>query len=63
MPIQKYFATEEKDKDSVRVESCRIRSLLRSELNLIVDITKQGSGNSNTGNTAGRAFENSEFFF
>ena len=36
-----------------------MRKLFRSELNLIVDMLKQGFGNNNSGNTARLAFPKS----
>lgn len=62
MEIKKFYARSDTDKKSVHSRKGEIQLSFRKKLNLVVDKPKQGYGNSNTGNTARRAFAASEIF-
>ena len=57
-----FQARTPEQKNSVAIRKKEIQRRCREELNLIVDTPKQGFGNTNTGNTARRAFEESSVF-
>lgn len=59
---KKFLADDKKLKDSVKARKSLVGKQCRSELDLVVDMPKHGFGNSNTGNTARRAFANSSKF-
>jgi hypothetical protein len=61
MDIQKFMKKTEEEKISVNQRKRKIQAQFREKLSL-VDIPKQGFGNTNDGNTARRAFENAEVF-
>ena len=61
--IKSFLANTQILKDSVKARKNVVRKLFRSELNLVVDMPKQGFGNSNSGNTARRAFADSSKIF
>jgi len=60
--IQQHQAISTEQKESVAMRKKNIQRRFREELSLLVDAPKVGFGNSNTGNTARRAFENSAEF-
>ena len=62
MENKKFQAKTTAEKESVAKRKMEIRQQFREKLNLMVDMPKQGFGNSNTGNTARRAFEQAETF-
>ena len=57
-----FQAKSPSEKESVARRKAEIKKKFREELSLVVDTPKQGFGNTNTGNTARRAFENSAVF-
>ena len=59
---QTFQAKSQVEKDSVARRKTEIKRRFREELSLVVDTPKQGFGNTNTGNTARRAFEESAIF-
>ena len=59
---QTFQAKSQVEKDSVARRKTEIKKRFREELSLVVDTPKQGFGNTNTGNTARRAFEESAIF-
>ena len=59
---KKFQARTQEEKDSVQNRKAVIQRRFREELSLVVDRPKQGFGNTNTGNTARRAFDNPESF-
>ena len=59
---KKFQARTQEEKDSVQNRKYVIQRRFREELSLVVDRPKQGFGNTNTGNTARRAFDNPESF-
>lgn len=62
MEIRQFYARSPEEKLSVSNKKKYIQDRCREELSLLVDIPKQGFGNTNDGNTARRAFENAEVF-
>ncbi|XP_065678116.1 uncharacterized protein LOC136093124 [Hydra vulgaris] len=60
--IKKYKPKTIEQKLSVDLKKKEIQVLFRERLSLYVDMPKTGSGNTNDGNTARRAFKNSEVF-
>ena len=63
MEIKKFQARTPDDKLSVLRRKNEIKQSFRDELHLVVDTPKQGgSGNTNSGPTAKRAFQNAEQF-
>ena len=60
--IKKFQARTEAEKCSLSMRKRHIQKLFRSRLSLNVDQPRVGSGNSNDGNTARRAFKNTEEF-
>ena len=59
---QSYQARTPEQKVSVQIRKKKIQKECREKLSLIVDVPKVGFGNSNDGNTARKAFANSEVF-
>lgn len=57
LDIKKWQARSESDKASVKQRSEDIKKRFKTEMGLIVDKPKPGSGNTNDGNTARRFFE------
>ena len=57
MKIRSFYAKTSKQKESVKERKTIIQRRFREELSLFVDMSKQGFGNTNDGNTARRAFE------
>ena len=57
-----YYARTAEQKDSVARRKNIIQKRFREELSLLVDMPKQGFGNTNDGNTARRAFEHADIF-
>ena len=49
-------------KESLANRKSMIQSRFRNELSLVVDVPKQGYGNTNPGNTARRAFGYADIF-
>ena len=62
IPTKSYYSRSQDAKDSVNAQKNKVRSEFRSRANLHVDMPKQGSGNSNCGNTARTAFADSKMF-
>ena len=62
IPIKKWRVSSESDKAVFAARKKEIHDRFRDELGLKVDEPKQGSGNSNDGNTARRAFLAEETF-
>ena len=62
MDIKKFMKKTEEEKKSLDERKRKIQAQFREKLSLLVDIPKQGFGNTNDGNTARRAFENAEVF-
>lgn len=60
--VEKWRVSSEADKSSVAARKKEIQDRFKSELGLKVDQPKQGSGNTNDGNTARRAFHEEEIF-
>ena len=60
--IKEYYARTPEQKQNVSETKKEIQKRFREELSLVVDMPKQGFGNTNTGNVARRAFENAEVF-
>lgn len=58
LDIEKWQARAPAEKESVKNRKNHIFQRFRNELGLIVDQTKQGTGNTNDGNTARRFFQN-----
>lgn len=58
MAFMKWAAKTTEQKESMKLAKEDIQQKLRSELDLIVDVPKQGSGSSNDGNTARTFFRN-----
>lgn len=58
LPIQKWQARGEIDKETVKNNKYRIQQKFRERCGLIVDKPKPGFGNTNDGNTARRFFQN-----
>lgn len=58
LSFQKWAARTPEDKKSKEDKKKLVQSLFRSRMGLHVDKPRQGSGNSNDGNTARRFFEN-----
>lgn len=56
--IKKWRVISKTDKEKVKSRKEIIQSKFRTQMGLIVDIPKQGSGTTNDGNTARRFFEN-----
>lgn len=57
IPIKKW-QIRGADKDIANQTKSNIQEKLRMQMHLLVDVAKPGSGNTNTGNTARRFFEN-----
>nr|XP_012566690.2 uncharacterized protein LOC105850829 [Hydra vulgaris] len=62
LKIRSFYAKTSEQKESVKERKAFIQKKFREELSLIVDMPKQGFGNTNDGNTARRAFEESITF-
>ena len=62
MENQTFFARSPEEKASVEKRKMLIKKRFREELSLLVHTPKQGFANTNTGNTARRAFDNPEVF-
>ena len=61
--VKRWRVTKKEEKEEVEVRKKRRNERYLSELNLVVDVPRAGgSGNSNTGNVARRAFQNEETF-
>ncbi len=60
LPSVKWSATTKEQKDLKAATKARIQEEFRQETGLIIDVPRQGSGNSNDGNTARRFFANPE---
>lgn len=56
IPVQKWQIRDKKDKEILQNRKEEIRSRLRSEMGLLIDILKPGFGTTNDGNTARRFF-------
>lgn len=56
IPIQKWQVKDKTDKQIVQHRKEEVRSRLRSEMGLLIDIPKPGFGTTNDGNTARRFF-------
>ena len=62
MKIRLFNAKTSEQKESVKERKTIIQRRFREELSLFVDMPKQGFGNTNDGNSARRAFEQSNTF-
>ena len=62
IPVKKWWVSSEAEKSLVAARKKDILDRFKSELGLKVDEPKQGSGNTNDGNTARRAFQEEEIF-
>ena len=62
LEIRKYYARTPEEKIIVEETKKAVKKQLREELSILVDTPKQGSGTTNTGNTARRAFEAANVF-
>ena len=62
LAIKKFVAKTPEEKQLVQERKSSIQHSFKNLLSLNVDMPKVGSGNSNDGNTARRAFVNSELF-
>jgi hypothetical protein len=60
LPFEKWSATTPAQKELKAATKARIQEQFREETGLIIDVPKQGSGNSNDGNTARRFFADPE---
>jgi hypothetical protein len=60
LPFKKWSATTPEQKDLKAATKARIQEEFRQETGLIIDVPRQGSGNSNDGNTARRFFADPE---
>lgn len=52
LTFQRWACKEEQHKQDLANAKARIQNQLRNKLGILVDITKQDSGNTNDGNTA-----------
>ena len=57
MDIKKFQARSQEENMSVEERKKKVKKRFREELSSLVDTPKQGFRNTNTGNTARRAFE------
>ena len=63
LPVKQWRVQKQEDKDKVATRKKNQQAKFESELNLVVDVPMQGGvGNSNTGNTARKAFQDEEAF-
>ena len=63
LDIKRWRISQKEDKEIVLRKKKEVQSLFRSKMGLLVDHPRQGgSGNSNDGNTARRAFQNPKVF-
>lgn len=60
LTFQRWACKEEQHKQHLASAKSRIQNQLRNELGILVDLIKQGSGNTNDGNTARTFSENYE---
>lgn len=62
LAVKKFIAKSPEEKKLVQERKSSIQASFKSLLSLNVDVPKVGSGNSNDGNTARKAFRNSKVF-
>ena len=62
IPVKQWRVSSEQDKIKVASRKKEVHDRFHAELGLKVDEPKQGSGNTNDGNTARRAFKDEEIF-
>ena len=62
MKVRSFYAKTSEQKELVKERKTIIQRRFREELSLFVDMPKQGFGNTNDGNTARRALEESNTF-
>lgn len=60
LPVKKWQLRCKEDKDVVETRKKEIQDLFRARMGLLVDIPKQGFGNTNNGNTSRRFFMDPE---
>jgi hypothetical protein len=60
LSFKKWSARTQPEKDARADAKTRIQNAFRTQTGLIIDVPKQGSGNSNDGNTARRFFADPE---
>ena len=58
--LKKWRVSNATEKDIIKHKKERIQKEFKEQLGLVVDVPKQGAGNTNDGNTARRFFENSD---